>query len=66
MGTTDIKRDFGNSVDFVMNNRVIFDVKGNDYRLIAEINYRRQAVFVRFIGTHAEYSRIDADTVKIH
>ena len=66
LGTADIKRDFGNSVDFVMNNRAVFDVKGNDYRLIAEINYRRQAVFIRFIGTHAEYSKINADTVKIH
>jgi mRNA interferase HigB len=66
LGTADIKRDFGNSVDFVMNNRAVFDVKGNDYRLIAEINYRRQAVFIRFMGTHAEYSKINADTVKIH
>ena len=64
--TVDLKRVFGTSVDFVANNRVVFDIKGNDYRLIAEINYRRQIMFIRFLGTHAEYDKVDADTVKLY
>ena len=61
---SDIKRVFGSNVDFVENNRAIFNIKGNDYRLIAEINYRTQAAYVRFIGTHREYDKVDAGTVK--
>jgi mRNA interferase HigB len=48
----------------VGNERVVFDIKGNDFRLIAEINYRRQAVFIRFLDTHEEYDRVDASTVR--
>jgi len=62
----DVKRVFGRSVDFVGNNRAVFNIKGNNYRLIAEINYRRQIVFIRFLGTHAEYDKVDADTVKFY
>jgi mRNA interferase HigB len=51
------------SADFVGNGRVIFNIKGNNYRLIAEINYSRQLFFVKFIGTHAEYDKIDPRTV---
>jgi mRNA interferase HigB len=61
----DVKRVFGSSVDFVGNNRAIFDIKGNDFRLISEINYRTQVVFIRFVGTHAEYDKVDAATIKI-
>jgi|SRR5579884_1681895 len=43
--------------------RVVFNIKGNDYRLIAEINYQAGVVAIRFFGTHAEYDRIDAETV---
>lgn len=60
---TDIRADF-RSADFVAGNRVIFDIGGNKYRLVAEINYRRQCVFIRFVGTHVEYDAIDAATVK--
>lgn len=42
------------------NNRVIFNIKGNSYRLVVFIDYPFKKVFVRFIGTHAEYDRIDA------
>lgn len=45
------------------NSRVVFNLKGNDYRLIAAFHYDTQRVFVRFIGTHAEYDGIDAETV---
>jgi mRNA interferase HigB len=44
-------------------NRMVFNIKGNHYRLIVRINYDSGAVFVRFIGTHAEYDRIDANEI---
>lgn len=43
----------------VGNNRAVFRIKGNSYRLVVEINYERGMVFIRFIGTHAEYDRIN-------
>ena len=45
------------------NNRVVFNIKGNDYRLVVRINYPYRAVYIRFLGTHAEYDRIDAEEV---
>lgn len=65
-GTADVKRVFGISVDFVANNRAIFDIKDNDCRLIGEINYRAKAMYVRFLGTREEYDRVDAATVKLY
>ncbi len=53
----DIKQTF-NSVDFVGNNRYVFNIKGNDYRLIAIISFNAKKVYIRFIGTHSEYDRI--------
>jgi mRNA interferase HigB len=43
--------------------RVVFNIKGNDYRLVAALQYRAGAVAIRFFGTHSEYDRIDAETV---
>ena len=43
--------------------RVVFNIKGNDYRLIAAINYQAGVLVIRFFGTHAEYDKIDAETV---
>jgi mRNA interferase HigB len=51
------------SASFLANNRVVFNIKGNDYRLVVAVRYTQQLLFVRFIGTHAEYDRIDADTI---
>lgn len=51
------------SASFVGKNRVVFNIKGNDYRLIAAVAYRFQAVYIKFVGTHAEYDRVDAATV---
>lgn len=45
------------------NNRVVFDIKGNDYRLVVATQYNTQRVFVRFVGTHKEYDRIDSETI---
>jgi mRNA interferase HigB len=43
--------------------RVVFNIKGNDYRLVATLQYRAGALAIRFFGTHAEYDNIDAETV---
>lgn len=60
---TDIRAQFGNAVDFVGDNRVIFDIGGNKFRLIVHVAYRYRRVLIKFIGTHAEYDRIDPETV---
>jgi len=44
-------------------NRVVFNIKGNEYRLVVKINYEYGQVFIRFVGTHAEYDKIDATTI---
>ena len=48
------------SASFIGNDRVVFNLRGNCYRLIVKINYDYQAVWIRFIGTHAEYDKINA------
>jgi mRNA interferase HigB len=60
---SEIKRQFGSTVDFVGDNRVIFDLGGNKYRLIVHISYAFGRVLIKFIGTHAECDRIDPETV---
>lgn len=57
-------RDHYASASFVGSNRVVFNIKGNDYRLIVAVAYRFQAVYIKFIGTHAQYDRIDAATAE--
>jgi mRNA interferase HigB len=59
---TDVKEMF-RSADILPNGRVIFDIGGNKYRLVAAVHYRGKRVFVRFIGTHREYDDIDARTI---
>ncbi len=58
----ELKAQFGNA-SVVGNDRVVFNIKGNEYRLIAAINYRKQIVWIRFIGTHKAYDKIDAKTI---
>ena len=53
----DIKATF-NSVDYVGNDRYVFDIKGNDYRIVAVVIFLFGKVYMRFVGTHAEYDRI--------
>ena len=53
----DIKQTF-NTVDYVGNDRYVFNIKGNDYRLIVVIRFAKERVYIRFIGTHAEYDKI--------
>jgi mRNA interferase HigB len=56
-------KQIANSVDVIGNNRVIFDIKGNRYRIITVVLVRNQTVYIRWIGTHAEYDKIDAHSV---
>ena len=49
--------------DVLPGNRVVFDLKGNTYRLVVRINYQSGCIFIRFIGTHADYDKINAETV---
>ena len=58
----DIKETF-NSVDYVGNQRHVFNIKGNDYRLVVVIQFRPKFIYIRFIGTHKEYDRIDCSTI---
>lgn len=60
---TDVKALFGGTVDFVVDNRAIFDIGGNKYRLIVHIAYEYRRVLIKFVGTHAEYDRIEAEDV---
>jgi mRNA interferase HigB len=53
------------AADVIAGNRIIFNICGNKYRLIASFNIGRQTVFVKFIGTHAAYDRIDPVTVNL-
>lgn len=59
----EVKATYGNA-SIVANNRVIFNIKGNDYRLVTEIDYEFGFVFVIWIGTHKEYDRIDVTTIE--
>ncbi len=58
----DIKTDF-NSADYVTNERYVFDIGGNKYRIIAIIIFVGGVFSIRFVGTHAEYSKIDAKKI---
>jgi len=51
------------SASILADNRVVFNIKGNTYRLVVKINYDYGAVWIRFIGTHAEYDKIDATKI---
>ncbi|MEZ3033825.1 type II toxin-antitoxin system HigB family toxin [Escherichia coli] len=53
------------TASILKNRRVVFNIKGNDYRLIVAIAYQRGWMFVKFIGTHKEYDAIDADTIEL-
>lgn len=59
---TDIKSEYAKA-SILKSGRVVFNICGNKYRLIIEINYERQWAFVRFIGTHTQYDKIDAEKI---
>ena len=58
----DVKRDFG-SASALRDGRAVFNIAGNKYRLVVWINYPYRVVYIRFIGTHAQYDGIDAQTI---
>lgn len=57
-----LKRDYG-TASVLKNSRVVFNIHGNKYRLIASLNYPYRVVYIRFVGTHEHYDQIDADTI---
>lgn len=58
----EIKKEYP-SASILNDNRVVFNIKGNNYRLIVKINFDYQMVWIRFIGTHAEYDKINANEI---
>lgn len=58
----DIKAAYRNA-SFTANNRVVFNIKGNDYRLVVAVHYGRGLMYVRFAGTHRQYDTIDVETI---
>lgn len=58
----DVKAKYGNA-SILKEGRVVFNICGNEFRLIVSINYKFQAIYVKFIGTHAEYDEIDAQNI---
>ena len=59
---SDVKQTYINA-SILKDGRVVFNIKGNSYRLIVKFNYEKQWAFIRIIGTNAEYDKIDADTI---
>lgn len=51
------------SASILKDNRVVFNIKGNDFRLVVKINYPYRVIYVRFVGTHADYDKIDVEEV---
>ena len=60
----EIKNQYRNA-SFIGNNRIVFNIKGNDYRLIVAVAYRLRVFYIKFIGTHAEYDNVNAKTVEM-
>jgi mRNA interferase HigB len=56
-------KDKYRSASIIKGNRVVFNIKGNDYRLIVKVNYRYRIVYVRFVGTHTEYDKVNVEEV---
>ena len=59
----DVTRNYG-AASIISGDRVVFNIKGNDYRLVTAIDYPRQIIFIKWIGSHRDYDKIDARTVE--
>ena len=59
----ELKSKYGNA-SIISSKRVVFNIKGNDYRLIVDVEYKLRIVFIEWFGTHTEYDKIDAKTVR--
>lgn len=62
-GPADVKAAFGTTVDFVGDNRVIFDIGGNKFRLIVHFAYPYRRALIKFVGTHKEYDNVNPETI---
>jgi len=58
----DVKQTYAN-VSILKDSRIVFNIKGNSYRLVTKFNFEKQWIFIRFIGTHLEYNKIDACSI---
>ena len=58
----DVKQTYS-TASILKNSRIVFNIKGNSYRLIVKFNFEKQWIFIRFVGTHAEYDTIDANII---
>lgn len=58
----DVKKDYP-SASILGDNRIVFNIKGNHYRIIIKINYDYQMIWIRFVGTHSEYDKINANKI---
>ncbi len=58
----EVKQTYKNA-SILREGRIVFNIKGNDYRLVAKFNFEKQWIFIRFIGSHEDYNNIDANTV---
>src|SRR5258706_4808102 len=58
----DVKSAYRNA-SFVANNRIVFNIKGNEYRLVAAAHYNRGTMYIRFVGTHRDYDKIDTTEI---
>ncbi len=61
--SAEVKRSYG-TASIVSRDRVVFNIKGNDYRLVTVIDYRRQTIFIKWLGWHRDYDNIEARTVQ--
>lgn len=59
----EVKQVYG-SASIVANNRIVFNIKGNDYRLVISVNFRQKAAYVIWFGSHPEYDRINVETIE--
>ncbi len=58
----DVQKDYGTDL-ILPDNRAVFNIKGNRYRLVVRINYAAQSVYIRFIGSHAEYDQVNVTKI---
>ncbi|MCC5930010.1 MAG: type II toxin-antitoxin system HigB family toxin [Cyclobacteriaceae bacterium] len=58
----DVKNSYANA-SILKDNRIVFNVRGNSYRLVVKFNFEHELAFIRFIGTHSDYDKIDANTI---
>ena len=58
----DVKKTYANA-SILKNSRIVFNIKGNSYRLVTKFNFEKRWIFIRFIGSHADYEKIDANAI---